>query len=59
MPIDIPGVSALARCPGVWALPRKCSSRHSILTYVAIALVPLTAWALVAHALRPAAPCRR
>ncbi len=45
MPIEIPGVAALAEVPFIGAIARIISG-HSILTYVAFALVPLTAWAL-------------
>ncbi len=45
MPIDLPGAAALADVPVLGALARIVSG-HSLITYVAIALVPLTAWAL-------------
>jgi simple sugar transport system permease protein len=45
MPLDIPGVSALADVPVLGFLAKVFLS-HSIITYVAIVLVPLTAWAL-------------
>ncbi len=45
MPIDLPGAAALADVPLLGALARIVSG-HSLITYVAIALVPLTAWAL-------------
>lgn len=45
MPIDLPGISALYNVPvlGIFA---KIVSGHSAITYIAVALVPLTAWAL-------------
>jgi len=45
MPIELPGAAALANVPllGDFA---KIISGHSILTYLTILLVPLTAWAL-------------
>jgi len=45
MPIDIPGFSALYDVP-LLDIPARIISGHSILTYITIALVPLTAWAL-------------
>jgi general nucleoside transport system permease protein len=45
MPIDLPGFSALADVPILGAVA-KIVSGHSIITYFAFALVPLTAWAL-------------
>ena len=45
MPIDLPGARALADMPLLGGLA-KIVSGHSILTYVAVLLVPLTAWAL-------------
>lgn len=45
MPIEIPGARELAGVPLLGDLA-KIISGHSILTYVAILLVPLTAWAL-------------
>lgn len=45
MPVDLPGASALADVPLLGGL-MKIISGHSILTYLALALVPLTAWAL-------------
>jgi general nucleoside transport system permease protein len=45
MPLDIPGVSALADVPVLGFLAKVFLS-HSIITYVAIILVVLTAWAL-------------
>ncbi len=45
MPIDLPGFSALYDVPLIGHIARVISG-HSILTYLAIALVPLTAWAL-------------
>ncbi len=45
MSIDIPGISALYDMPvlGIFA---KIVSGHSIITYITVILVPLTAWAL-------------
>ncbi len=45
MPIEIPGARELAGVPLLGDLA-KIISGHSILTYVTILLVPLTAWAL-------------
>ena len=45
MPIDIPGISALYDVP-VLGYAGQDRLRHSLLTYVAFALVPLSAWAL-------------
>jgi general nucleoside transport system permease protein len=45
MPIELPGARALADVPLLGGLA-KIASGHSILTYVTILLVPLTAWAL-------------
>jgi general nucleoside transport system permease protein len=45
LPIDFPGLAALADVPGIGALAKVFLS-HSILTYLAFILVPLTAWAL-------------
>jgi general nucleoside transport system permease protein len=45
MPIELPGARALADVPFLGDLA-KIISGHSILTYLAILLVPLTAWAL-------------
>jgi general nucleoside transport system permease protein len=45
MPIDLPGFDELAQIPILGAVAQIVSS-HSILTYLAFALVPLTAWAL-------------
>ncbi len=45
MPIDLPGAAALANVPVLGGIA-KIISGHSILTYLALALVPLTAWAL-------------
>ncbi|MEO6607480.1 MAG: ABC transporter permease [Aestuariivirga sp.] len=45
MPIDLPGHEALFAMPVVGPIARIFLD-HSILTYVAFALVPLTAWAL-------------
>ena len=45
MPIDLPGAEALAGVPVLGPIARVVSG-HSILTYLAFALVPLTAWAL-------------
>ena len=45
MPIDLPGAVALADVPVLGTIMRIISG-HSILTYVAFALVPITAWAL-------------
>ena len=44
-PIEIPGVAALADVPVLGFLAKVFLS-HSIITYLAILLVPLTAWAL-------------
>ena len=43
--MEIPGISALADVPGLGAIVKIFFS-HSILTYVAFILVPVTAWAL-------------
>ena len=45
MEIDLPGAAALADVPVLGALVTIFSG-HSILTYIAFLLVPLTAWAL-------------
>jgi simple sugar transport system permease protein len=45
LPIDLPGFAALADVPVLGAIARIVSG-HSILTYFALAMVPLTAWAL-------------
>jgi general nucleoside transport system permease protein len=45
MPIDFPGIAALANVPVIGGFTKILFS-HSILTYMALALVPLTAWAL-------------
>jgi simple sugar transport system permease protein len=45
LPIDIPGLSSLADVPVLGALV-KIFFTHSILTYVAFIVVPMTAWAL-------------
>jgi len=45
LPLEIPGISALAEVPGLGAVVKIFFS-HSILTYVAFILVPVTAWAL-------------
>ena len=45
MPINFPGADTLSQLPLVGAL-MKIVSGHSIITYVTILLVPLTAWAL-------------
>jgi len=45
MPVNLPGAAALADVPVLGAIA-KIVSGHSILTYVALALVPLSAWAL-------------
>ena len=45
MPIDLPGAATLANVPILGGIA-KIISGHSILTYLALALVPLTAWAL-------------
>ena len=45
MPIELPGARALAGVPLIGDLA-KIISGHSILTYLTILLVPLTAWAL-------------
>jgi simple sugar transport system permease protein len=45
MPIELPGARALADVPLLGDLA-KIISGHSILTYLAVLLVPLTAWAL-------------
>ena len=45
LPLEIPGISALADVPGLGAVVKIFFS-HSILTYVAFILVPVTAWAL-------------
>lgn len=45
MPIDIPGLASLSDVPGLGILVQMISG-HSIITYFAFAMVPLTAWAL-------------
>ena len=45
LPVHIPGLSSLADVPVAGAIV-KIFFTHSILTYVAVILVPLTAWAL-------------
>jgi simple sugar transport system permease protein len=45
MPIDLPGAAQLAGIPGLNILVQIVSG-HSILTYIAFALVPISAWAL-------------
>lgn len=45
LPLEIPGIRALADVPGLGAVVKIFFS-HSILTYVAFILVPVTAWAL-------------
>jgi ABC-type uncharacterized transport system permease subunit len=45
LPIDLPGFAALADVPVLGSIA-KIASGHSILTYFALAMVPLTAWAL-------------
>jgi general nucleoside transport system permease protein len=45
MPIDLPGVTALRDVPVIGYIVQILTG-HSILTYLAFALVPLTAWAL-------------
>jgi simple sugar transport system permease protein len=45
LPIEIPGAAALADVPVLGFLAKVFLS-HSIITYLAILLVPLTAWAL-------------
>ncbi|MGL4527023.1 MAG: ABC transporter permease [Aestuariivirga sp.] len=45
LPIEIPGAAALADVPILGFLAKVFLS-HSIITYIAILLVPLTAWAL-------------
>lgn len=45
MPINLPGIAALQDVPLLGIVARVVSG-HSILTYIAFALVPLTAWAL-------------
>lgn len=45
MPIDLPGFAALYDVPVLGALARIVSG-HSLLTYLTVALVPITAWAL-------------
>ena len=45
LPIEIPGIAALADVPVLGFLAKVFLS-HSIITYIAILLVPLTAWAL-------------
>jgi len=45
LPIEIPGAAALADVPILGFLAKVFLS-HSIVTYIAILLVPLTAWAL-------------
>jgi general nucleoside transport system permease protein len=45
MPIDLPGAGELAKVPGL-NLVVDIVSGHSILAYIAFALVPVSAWAL-------------
>ena len=45
MPIDLPGISERYNVP-VLGVGARIISGHSLLTYLTIALVPLTAWAL-------------
>lgn len=45
MPLDVPGLSIFETVPVLGSVA-KIISGHSMLTYVAFALVPLTAWAL-------------
>jgi ABC-type uncharacterized transport system permease subunit len=45
MPLEIPGADLLANVPVLGAVA-KVISGHSILTYLTVLLVPLTAWAL-------------
>jgi simple sugar transport system permease protein len=45
MPIDLPGFAALHDVPVLGVLAQIVSG-HSIITYIAFALVPLSAWAL-------------
>ena len=45
MPISFPGLAQLEATPGIGVVA-KILLEHSVLTYVAFALVPLTAWAL-------------
>ena len=45
LPLQIPGINELADVPG-FTVFAKIFLSHSILTYVAFILVPLTAWAL-------------
>jgi simple sugar transport system permease protein len=45
MPIEIPGFAAVYDVPVIGTMARIVSG-HSILTYLAILLVPVTAWAL-------------
>jgi len=45
MPIDLPGISSLIDVPVIGFFARIING-HSILTYLTLALVPLTAWAL-------------
>ncbi len=45
MPINLPGISALHDVP-VLGILEQIVNGHSIITYIAFALVPLSAWAL-------------
>src|SRR5438552_9872505 len=45
MPIELPGASLFNGVPFLGGIA-KIVSGHSLLTYVALALVPITAWAL-------------
>ena len=45
LPVEIPGISALADVPGI-SIFVKVFLSHSILAYIAFILVPVTAWAL-------------
>ena len=44
VPIELPGVDALAGAPGIGLIYREVLSGHNLLVYLAAASVPLVAW---------------
>lgn len=44
MPLELPGVDALAQIPGLGLVYAELISGHNLLVYVALIVVPLTAW---------------
>ncbi len=44
VPIELPGVDALASVPGIGRIYREVLSGHNLLVYLAAASVPLVAW---------------